>query len=342
MTEQRYYGDQAYNSENIPQQPFRRSTRIGALSMQLPWGNPQKFIPPTFWHHMRPKHLREIEERETGEPGRTARLTAKFGTAFDHRRIRYAPASAWSNFWLYMEGFGRWFFFIIFGTLIISTPFVMFALRESSLTEIFSAIFEISIWTLIPCLAAWLIGYLGLTYIPEECLEKPSRKGPVWEMNRQTGMVTIFARKKGQFRKYGIEGNFIAPFYEFDAAIHTIPDRQGMPWNMLNLLHRYTPVGIDFSVVMGKQRLVEPCMAMWDFWQRYMDISQPLPEIPLLEQYRHLDPTTARYDQSKARPPRFWRDMDEKTFDEKLREMGDTSAITMNRPDLMWKYRPVG
>jgi len=342
VSEQHYYGDYAFNSANIPMQPRPRAARIGALSLPLPWGGTQEFIPPTFWRHMRPKYLREVEEREREEPGRAARLSKKFGTAFDHRCIRYAPASVWSNLWFYMEGFGRWFFFLILGTPIISTPFVMFALKESSMAEMLSAIIGISIWTLIPCLAAWLIGYLGITFIPEEHLEKPSRKGSVWEMNRQTGMVTIFAREKGQFSKYGIEGNFTAPFYEFDAAIHTIPDHQGLPWNMLNLLHRYTPVGIDFGVVMGKQRLVEPCMAMWDFWQRYMDISQPLPDIPVLEQYRHLDPTTAEYDRRNARPPRFWRDMDEKTFDEKLKEIGDTSSVNMNRPDLMWKYRPAG
>lgn len=342
MTEQHYYSAHAFDSANIPRQPRPRATTIGALSLPLPWGNPQEFIPPTFWHHMRPKHLRELEERERKEPGRAARLSEKLGTAFDHQHIRYAPASAWSNFWLYMEGFGKWLFFLTLAALVLSIPITLLALTEDTVSDILLGTFEVALWSSGPCLSAWLIGHLGLTYIPEEYLERPSRKGPVWEMNRQTGMVTLFARKKGQFRKYGIEGDFIAPFYEFDAAIHTIPDHQGMPWNMLNLLHRYTPVGIDFSVVMGKQRLVEPCMAMWDFWQRYMDISQPLPEIPLLEQYRHLDPMTAEYDQRSARPPRFWRDMDEKTFDDKLLEMGNTSAITMNRPDLMWRYRPAG
>ena len=313
-------------------QPRPRAARIGALSLPLPWGSPQEFIPPTFWHHMRPEHLREIEERERREPGRAAKLSDKFGTAFDHQCIRYGPPAAWSNFWLYMEGLGRWGFWTV--TVVLIMEFIIFSpFGETPFFDHFRTTLKLWSWGGGLTASAWLIGRVGLACIPEEYLEKPSRKGPVWEMNRQTGMVTIFARKKGQFRKYGIEGNFTAPFYEFDAAIHTIPDHQGMPWNMLNLLHRYTPVGIDFSVIMGKQRLVEPCMAMWDFWQRYMDISQPLPDIPLLEQYRHLDPTTAEYDRRTARPPRFWRDMDEKTFEEKLREMGDTSSINMNRPD---------
>lgn len=341
MTDHRYYSQLAYNSNNIPKQSQPRATRIGPLSQPLPWGNPEEIIPPTFWQHMRPRDLREMEEREQEEPGRTARLSAKFGTAFDHQCVRYSPLSAWSNFWLYMEGLGRWGGYILAGVLLV----LMFPISIWLAPTFSEAIDDMLIylaWGLSPFLCCWLVGYLGLKLIPENYLTRPSPKGPVWEMNRQTGMVTIFARKKGQFRKYGIEGNFTAPFYEFDAAIHTIPDHQGLPWNMLNLLHRYTPVGIDFSVVMGKQRLVEPCMAMWDFWQRYMDISQPLPDIPLLEQYRHLDPTTAEYDRRTARPPRFWRDMDEKTFDRKLKEIGDTSSVNMNRPDLMWRYRPAG
>src|SRR5690606_1946237 len=163
MSEQHYYGDHAFNSANIPIQPRPRAARIGALSLPLPWGSTQELIPPTFWHHMRPKYLREVEERERKEPGRAARLSEKFGTAFDHRCIRYAPASVWSNLWFYMEGLGRWFFFLILGTLIISTPLVMFAFKESSMAEMLSAIIAISIWTLILCLAAWAIGHLRTT-----------------------------------------------------------------------------------------------------------------------------------------------------------------------------------
>src|SRR5690606_18477147 len=254
---------------------------------------------------------------------------------------KYAPMSAWTCFWLYMGGVGKVSFYVITSILVVGF-LVLLPVDDSPFVEQFKTTFIIWLWGGGAAAVLWLVGSLVVAYVPDVYIYKPSRKGPVWEMNRQTGLVTVFARKKGRFRKYGVEGDFIAPFYEFDAAIHTIPDRQGLPWNMLNLLHRYTPVGIDFSVVMGKQRLVEPCMAMWDFWQRYMDISQPLPDIPVLEQYRHLDPTTAEYDRRNARPPRFWRDMDEKTFDKKLKEIGDTSSVNMNRPDLMWRYRPAG
>src|SRR5690606_40640405 len=48
--------------------------------------------------------------------------------------------------------------------------------------------------------------------------------------------------------------------------------------------------------------------AFWDTLQRYMDVSQPLPDLPVLEQSRHLDPVTAAHDAATGRNPRQWRD----------------------------------
>ncbi len=48
--------------------------------------------------------------------------------------------------------------------------------------------------------------------------------------------------------------------------------------------------------------------AFWDTLQRYMDVEQPLPDLPVLEQSRHLDPVTATHDAAIGRPERYWRD----------------------------------
>lgn len=53
------------------------------------------------------------------------------------------------------------------------------------------------------------------------------------------------------------------------------------------------------------------CLAIWwEIWQHFMDVSRPLPDIPMFEPYRHLDPTTIEWDKKHNRPPRLWRDMD--------------------------------
>ena len=101
----------------------------------------------------------------------------------------------------------------------------------------------------------------------------------------------------------------------------------------------YSPSKLDVTVgdLLGAHGSPTMCYAYWDFIQNYMDITRPLPELPLLEQYRHLDPTTAEHDQATGRPSRYWRDMDDKTFKQKVDDMfTDVSIIdTTRRPDLM-------
>ena len=118
--------------------------------------------------------------------------------------------------------------------------------------------------------------------------------------NRQTGMVTVARR----FRK-----PFMAPFYEFDVTMEYRPGSHGSGGMALWLHHRYTTCEVFLGGKLHPLGLSpEEAMAFWDCLQRYMDISQPLPELPVLEQFRHLDPTTARHDAQSGRPPRRWRD----------------------------------
>lgn len=121
------------------------------------------------------------------------------------------------------------------------------------------------------------------------------------EFNRKTGMVTITRR----FRK-----PFVAPFYEFDTTMEFRPGPHGSGGMALWLHHRYADCEIFLGGKMHPLGLTsEEALAFWDCLQRYMDISQPLPELPVLEQFRHLDPTTAEYDRQNKRDPRHWRDM---------------------------------
>src|SRR3546814_16025216 len=80
---------------------------------------------------------------------------------------------------------------------------------------------------------------------------------------------------------------------------------------------------------------LEEAMAFWDTLQRYMDVTQPLPELPILEQFRHLDPTTAEHDRQSKRDPRRWRDMPYRVWERR----GRAEMIKRNR-EPQWQAQP--
>ncbi|MBX8543943.1 hypothetical protein K5D53_04760, partial [Pseudomonas cichorii] len=120
------------------------------------------------------------------------------------------------------------------------------------------------------------------------------------EFNRVDGMV----RFKRRFRRL-----FVAPFEEFDPVLTLLPSGYGSHDYTITLYHRYTNKKIYLATKMHSLGLDKAnTLAFWDCLQRYMDITQPLPDLPVLEQSRHLDPFTAAHDASTGRNPRRWRD----------------------------------
>lgn len=118
---------------------------------------------------------------------------------------------------------------------------------------------------------------------------------------RPTGMV--------KFRTWR-EETFEAPFIEFDPYISYHVQPKGPVSYKLQLRHRYSGWQTAVAEVHSTQK--EELYAHWDELQRYMDVSQPLPDIPALEPYRHLDPTTAEYDAAgkRQRPADYWATLD--------------------------------
>lgn len=192
------------------------------------------------------------------------------------------------------------------------------ALDDEYLTNLLAIIKE-SAWTVLVPLACWAIGSLVVNKFTNWVV-RPS-KGPLWEFNRRTGMVTIFDYDNmGEYQRSGTIGEFTNPFHEFDAYISSGPDRQGLIWHQLHLVHRYYDLAIDLSPIVPKDSSMAPHFAAWDFLQNYMDTSRPLPDIPLFEEHRAQDPVTAEHDRRAGRPERYWRDMDDATWDVRVME----------------------
>ena len=114
--------------------------------------------------------------------------------------------------------------------------------------------------------------------------------------HRRTGMVTF--TWKGQRVSY--------PFDEFDIAVQHVAGYSAELTYYPVLIHRYTGqfcrAGHSFWKIWEAEQ-------DWECLQQFMDVSQPLPDIPRLEPFRHRDPLTAQWDQQHHRPSHYWRNM---------------------------------
>ena len=150
----------------------------------------------------------------------------------------------------------------------------------------------------------WLIAFFFMSVLPILTFYlsgKAINKGWVTSkhntaFHRRTGMVTF--TWKGQRVSY--------PFDEFDIAVQHVAGYSAELTYYPILIHRYTGqfcrAGHSFWKIWEAEQ-------DWEFLQQFMDVSQPLPDIPRLEPFRHRDPLTAQWDQQHHRPSHYWRNM---------------------------------
>ncbi len=119
------------------------------------------------------------------------------------------------------------------------------------------------------------------------------------EFNRLDGML----RFKRRFRRL-----FVAPFDEFDPVLQLLPSGYGSHDYALWLHHRYTDNKVCLATRVHSLGLDKAnALAFWDCLQRYMDVTQPLPDLPVLEPSRPFDPVTVEHDRRTGRDPHYWR-----------------------------------
>ncbi|MGD8113225.1 hypothetical protein ACQEXS_22355, partial [Vibrio sp. TRT 17S01] len=123
--------------------------------------------------------------------------------------------------------------------------------------------------------------------------------------------------------KKGNKKRFEHPFIEFDCVLISAPSPQGHLNYNLMLIHRYHEysVGVPLHNFVGTNQMVSEYHRLWNMIQRYMDVSQPMPDIMILEPAREKDPTTAAYDKSTNRDPRYWRNMTDEQFEKKIKQL---------------------
>ncbi|QTP59392.1 hypothetical protein HNO53_12110 [Billgrantia antri] len=191
----------------------------------------------------------------------------------------------------YMQERGYSVVLAMFLFLLVAGGGLVFAIVMAAYTTqpVFNWLIKFFAWILRP-LSRWSANRAN-RYMENRCSE----------FNRQTGMVSFAQGKKKPPLK--------APFVEFDGYVERVVQRGGVFYRLM-FVHRYT--GKQFSqtslsAIVDHKHEVH---ATWDMLQRYMDVSQPMPDVPRLEPFRHLDPTTAEHDRQTGRNPRYWRDLD--------------------------------
>lgn len=120
---------------------------------------------------------------------------------------------------------------------------------------------------------------------------------------------TSLYRREGLVRIKQKDGVFEAPFIEFDAyRIHTPSGRGGRYYNLL-LQHRYSNTQLWMKGLVTDAMNPKDINAYWSMIQQYMDVSGPLPDVPIFEPFRQRDPVTEAADRESGRDPFFWRNM---------------------------------
>ncbi|RMT79935.1 hypothetical protein ALP40_00998 [Pseudomonas viridiflava] len=339
-----YYQAKAYRPDNIPtQNPSTRKKNFASAVARLPWGHTQQVMPTGLMKESSPKRMRFWEQTKAEKKEQLANGTYTSplyeGTdvhiRYDHERFRFALLPFISQLWIYMLQLGK-IGCILFSPMLVIAHFAFISESRESWQEVTIELLQevYPIFLGIPLLC-WGLGHTVVNYFPGIWFRPP--KGPLWELNRRTGLVTIYDYKR--HRKDGVINEFVAPFYEFDAYMITTRDRHGSYYGLL-LRHRYEDRQINFHSLLAPDDFKHRPCALWDFLQNYMDVSRPIPDIPLLEPHRHLDPVTAKYDKENGRNPRYWIDMDDDTFKQRVDAMWQRAyAIdTFTRPNLMERY----
>lgn len=327
-----YYGPQAYHPDRIPQQQRQafgsgRSWLNRKFDMRMPWGGTDEVAPLSFRKRFRPEVLRKIESQPNGFEN------IEFHQRIDHERYRHATPAFRVSLLNIVGTFGKLIFVLMFPVFFLAslvacyhTPSGMtFADRNLQLLDAVPYFFGIP-------LTVWWAGRGPLILFPRWAI-KPSQ-GPKWEVNRRTGLVTVYHHKRK-----GPTVEEQAPFYEFDAYLTNEMIPPGQVVHTLYLVHRYSQMMIPIGNLIGKTTGKE-CFALWDMFQNFMDTSRPLPDIPLWEEFRPKDPVTAEHDRLTGRPPRYWRDMDDETWKQKESEMMAKvlSLATPYRANLMRRH----
>ena len=295
----------AYNSEQLTLQPAKEAKgflrRVLTKGQVFPFTKANETIALSLAGEITPSYIKETEKED--------KLSY-----WDENSLESETFSNWTQLYLFIVGLAKaaLFFFLPLLYLIMISGMIFGPYGWKDWAGDFGTV---TLYTTLPCLLIY--GHFKLVSAGHLFLAPFLKSKRVYSLNRQTGMVTLF--------KKGNKERFSHPFIEFDCVLMSAPSPQGHLNYNLMLVHRYHnySVGVPIGNLIGSNERVAEYYRLWNMIQRYMDISQPMPDILVLEPARERDPTTAAYDKQTGRNPRYWRDMSDEEYQQTLKKIAE-------------------
>ncbi|PSV19612.1 hypothetical protein, partial [Photobacterium sp. GB-56] len=277
-----------YNSQHIPPQASGNQqgfwSQMARKGVHFPFTCNNHHVSSKVLRSRKPSELRTLDPSEGG---------------YNERQIRDITLPWWGLVYFYAVTFGKFIalymmplFFLVAGVM---------NLVDSSGQDEYNQIYLGMACILVVCLLIWWSFSFFNGKLPIKTL---------FSLSRETGMVTLYG--------FGNKVRFSHPFVEFDCYLTTSPTPQGFINYQLFLVHRYNGYkhGVPIGRFINGSRDLDEYQRLWNMIQAYMDVSQPLPDIPMNEPFRHKDSATVAYDKAHHRKPDFWFSMDDEAFEQ--------------------------
>jgi hypothetical protein len=323
MAETAYYSQTAWDPERDERPRRRGQLDARSKNFRFQWAAGQK-LPKQYLPDVVPGDFLETwppgQDEDTNwyvEKGSGKEKNKEPIAWINQESIRYAtlPSSSWR--WLILKALAKFTVLAGIPLLLLNFLFVVFVLGAPPGPHILKFVIPALMYVGGPCALIWSGVNLIERLFPGWIYKDP--QGPLWEFNRRTGLVTVFRSPKKQRDAGEIEWQ--SPFSEFDGYVHSGPTHQGLPLYYGVMVHRFKEQALRLTDFQAASANDEDHKALWNFWLQYMDSTAPLPDIPLFELHRNMDPVTAEHDRRTGRNPRYWPDMDEGTCKQKTDEM---------------------
>ncbi|MBD1559749.1 hypothetical protein HC752_22695 [Vibrio sp. S9_S30] len=290
-----------YNSESYTKQKPNTHTSFFSKEQPLGFSKASSVVSVSCIENLKPSDFREMEKD-------TSR-----GMFWDEKALRQESLSAWSQLYFFLATIAKGFLYFVVPLVTLFSTLPFFNPDIPITIELFIETIVIVSYYFVPSAVIYFHFVLvsrGYLFLAPFLKSKRS-----FDLSRETGMVTLY--------KKGNKVRFTHPFIEFDCVLMSSPSHQGHLSYSLFLVHRYMgySFGVPIGTLIGPNQPVGEYYRLWNMIQRYMDVSQPIPDIMILEPARPKDPVTAAHDEQTGRKPRYWRDMTDEEFEVTLSEL---------------------